>query len=270
MSRLSSAFEAPPESGSMLAQLEESVLESPFTAKMAIILSNDDASGSTNTLASVEPLPYIDYHLVYTLIALAGRHDKRELKPFDYLIDARKCYYRSHSYFQVAFVCLQDTRAYGLQLEREHMRLVNLGSDAAKELENNQIALRKNYRALYRCLTEVEIRSKNRERTTKWFSKMKYLFLHTQMSRLIYIGKKAYQRAMAIKGQPTPPILPAAPLQPHVAQTAVAPSDFGSLTNMLNEDMSVEDLLQAAAGMNKDAQQPTDSHYDPQNDSNSQ
>lgn len=31
---------------------------------------------------------------------------------------------------------------------------------------------------------------------------------------------------------------------------------------MLNEDMSVEDLLQAAAGMNKDAQQPTDSHYD--------
>ncbi|MCJ1262865.1 hypothetical protein MMC22_002735 [Lobaria immixta] len=250
MSRLSSAFEAPPESGSMLAQLEESVLESPFTAKMAIILSNDDASGSTNTLASVEPLPYIDYHLVYTLIALAGRYDKRELKPFDYLIDARKCYYRSHSYFQVAFVCLQDTRAYGLQLEREHMRLVNLGSGAAKELENNQIALRKNYRALYRCLTEVEIRSKNRERTTKWFSKMKYLFLHTQMSRLIYIG------------QPTPLILPAAPLQPQVAQTAVAPSDFGSLTNMLNEDMSVEDLLQAAAGMNKDAQQPTDSHYD--------
>lgn len=199
----------------MLAQLEESVLESPFTAKMAIILSNEDASWSANTPANVEPLPYIDYHLVYTLIALAGRYDKRALKPFDYLIDARKCYYRSHSYFQVAFVCFQDTRAYGLQLEREHMRLVKLGISAAKDLENNKIALEdnkialennkialgRNYRALYRCLAEVDIRRDKRERTTKWFSKMKYLFLHTQMSRLIYIGKKAYQRAMAIKGK---------------------------------------------------------------------
>lgn len=263
----------------MLARLEESVLDSPFTAKMAIMLAHEDASGLANEPSSTEPLPHIDYHLVYTLISLAGRLDKRELKPFDYLIDARKCYYRSHSYFRAAFVCLQDTRAYGLLLERENVKLAKLGSTAAKELETNEIALRKNYRDLCRCLGEVESRRKNRERTTTWFSKMKYVFVNTQMARLVYVGKKAFQRAMilqgrlsfligncwwtnAVQGRPTQPIPSVAPMQPRVTQTAVAPQNFESLTCMLDADMSEEDLLHAAARINNHAQQPPDLHPD--------
>lgn len=207
MSRLSSAFEAAPEPGSMLAQLEQSVVESPFIAKMAIMLAHEDASGIANVNASAEPLPDIDYHLVYTLIALAGRLDKRELKPFDYLIDARKSYYRSHAYFQAAFVCLQDAQAYGQLLEQKHLMLeksgsaaATPGSTAAKELENTETALRNNYRTMYLCLGEVESRRKRRERITTWFSTMKHFFIKTQMPRLIYVGKKAFQRAMELEG----------------------------------------------------------------------
>lgn len=185
----------------MLAHLEETALESPFTAKMAIVLSHADAPGVGAAFPDIEPLPHIDYHLVYTLIALAGQRDKRQLKPFDYLIDARKWYYSSHSYFRAAFVCHQDTRAYGQLLEEKIMALSRLGSAAGKELEINQIALQRNYRALARCLNEVESRLKRREQITTWFSNMKYCFLETQMPRLIYIGKKAYLRAMQIKGK---------------------------------------------------------------------
>lgn len=279
MSRLSSAFEAPPEPESMLARLEESVVDSPFMAKLAIMLAHEDASGLANVPPSTEPLPHIDYHLVYTLIALAGRLDKRELKTFDYLIDARNSYYKSHRNFRDAFNCLQDTRAYGLLLERENVKLAKLGSTAAKELESNEIALRKNYQDLCRWLNEVESRRKDREQITTWFSKMKYVFFSTQMARLIYVGKKAFQRAMtlqgklsfligncwwtdAVQGRPTQPIPLVAPVQPRVTQTAVAPQNFESLTCMLDADMSEEDLLHAAARINNHAQQPPDLHPD--------
>lgn len=190
MSRLSSAFEAPLERESMLAQLQGNVLESSFMAKMAIVLAHEDA----DALTSVEPLPHIDYHLVHALINVACQVDKRAVKPFDYLIDARKYYYNSHSSFHTAFVRFQDTRAYGQLLEREKTKLAKSGSTAAKELESNEIALRKNYRALYLCLQEVYACQKSRAQATARFSEMKYFFLSTQMPRLIYIGKKVYQR----------------------------------------------------------------------------
>ena len=179
----------------MLAQLEGNVLESSFMAKMAIVLAHEDA----DTLASVEPLPHIDYHLVHALISLAAQIDKRAVKPFDYLIDGRKYYYNSHSSFHTAFVRFQDTRAYGLLLEREKTKLAKLGSTAAKERESNEIALRKNYHALYLCLQEVHACQESRAQATTRFSEMKYFFLNTQMPRLIYIGKKVHQRAMEEK-----------------------------------------------------------------------
>lgn len=177
------------------------MLDSPFLATMAIMLAQENEPGSTNPPNSAEPLPHIDYHLVYTLISLAGWFDKRQLKPFDYLIDARTDYYRSHAYFRDAFVCLLDTRAYGIMLERENTRLANLGSTAAKELESNEMAQRKNNRDLCYCIREVLDRRKKREETTAMFSKMKYIFINTQMTQLIYIGKKAYQRAMELQGK---------------------------------------------------------------------
>ena len=192
MSRLSSAFEAPPEQGSMLAHLEGNALESSFVAKMAILLAHEDADG----LASVEPLPHLDYHLIHALTNIAARFDKRAVKLFDYLIDGRKYYYNSHSSFHTAFVCLQDTRAYGLLLEREKTKLAKLGSTAAKELESNEIAIRKNYHALHVCYLKVHACKKSRAEATTRFSQMKYYFLNTQMPRLTYIGKKVYQNAM--------------------------------------------------------------------------
>ncbi|MCJ1464135.1 methylglyoxal reductase (NADPH-dependent) gre2 [Pseudocyphellaria aurata] len=239
--------------GSMLAQLEQSHLESPFIAKMAIMLAHEDPCGIANVPACVEPLPHIDYHLVYSLIALAGRLDKRQLKPFDYLIDARKSYYRSHSYFQAAFVCLQDAQAYGQLLEKKYLELEKSGSAALKELESTEIALRRNYRTMYHCLGEVESRRKKRERTTTWFSKMKYIFIKTQMPRLIFIGKKTYQRAMELQGRPIRPKSPVAPLQNRESQTEATPPQFESLSGMLNTDMSEEDLLHAAARINNHA-----------------
>ncbi|MCJ1428344.1 hypothetical protein MMC29_006253 [Sticta canariensis] len=250
MSRLSSAFEAPLERGSMLAQLEGNVLESSFMAKMAIVLAHEDA----DALASVEPLPHIDYNLVHALIKVAGGTDKRAVKLFDYLIDGRKYYYNSHSSFHTAFVRFQDTRAYGLLLEREKTKLAKLGSSAAKELESNEIALRKNYHALHLCLEEVYACRENRAQATTQFSKMKYLFLNTQMPRLIYVGKKMYQNAMEAEGQPSHPVPPVPASQPCVTQTAVAPPHFESLTGMLNTDMNEEDLLNVATRINNHAQ----------------
>lgn len=197
MSRRSSAFEVSLEQGSLLALLEGNVHESSFMAKMAIMLAHEDA----DLTASVEPLPHIDYHLVHALISLAARSDKRAVKQFDYLIDGRKYYYKSHSSFHTAFACFQDTRAYAMLLEREKTKLAKLGSTAVKELESNETALMKNYHALVLCLQEVEKCRKSRAKATTRFSEMKYLFLNTEMPRLIYVGKKAYQRAMELKGK---------------------------------------------------------------------
>lgn len=185
----------------MLAQLEQSALESPFAAKMAVMLAQGDTDGLGTLPASAEPLPHIDYHLIYSLITLAGYLDKHQLKPFDYLIDARKDYYRSHSNFQAAFACLQDTRAYGLLLEQENKKLAKLGSAGAKKLESNKIALRKNNHALYRCLLEVDQRRQKRDEITTSFSQMKYVFVNDQMPQLVYVGKKAYRRFMELKGK---------------------------------------------------------------------
>lgn len=177
------------------------MLDSPFLASMAIMLAQENEPGSTYPPDSAEPLPHIDYHLVHTLLSLAGRHHKRQLKSFDYLIDARTDYYKSHSYFRDAFVSLLDTRAYGILLERENTRLAKLGSTAAKQLESNEMSQRKNNRDLCYCIREVLTRRKSRDETTAMFSRMKTIFINTQMTQLIYVGKKAYQKEMESKGK---------------------------------------------------------------------
>ncbi len=204
MSRLSSAFEAAPAPDSMLAALEESYVEISFLARAAIRLCHDPKPGDpdSNMNSDVEPPPCIDYHLIYAIINVCrSSFDKREVKCFDYLIDARKFYYKSHLFFQTAFHGLQDVQAYGVVLEQERARLEQSGSECAKELEKNKIATRKNNDDLFCAYMEVIKRRESIDRVAVWFRDAKRVFLREELPKLIFLGKHVYRKVMLVHGR---------------------------------------------------------------------
>ncbi|KAL2055812.1 hypothetical protein ABVK25_004056 [Lepraria finkii] len=79
--------------------------------------TSDDEGNATQ----IEPLPNLDYHLLYTLIQLARPYlFKRDLKRFEYLAGARKLYYQCHYKFPSAFRTLQDLSSQSDVLDTRH------------------------------------------------------------------------------------------------------------------------------------------------------
>ena len=204
MSRLSADFEALTGHGSLPTALEDPGFERFHIVPMSIMLGRDSSPSALEaSFASIEPLPHIDYHLIHTLLnfCCGGRANKREMKRYDYLIDARKSYFQSHRLFTRAFNGLQDAYAYGLQLEHKKMKLEKSGSGKVKDLEIVASQIQKNYMDLNYRLGEALERQRRRQQLTAWFSTMKNDFIKSEMPRLSYVGKQIYRRNMHQEGR---------------------------------------------------------------------
>lgn len=165
----------------------------------------------------IEPLPEIDYHLLFTLISLARPYlNKRDLKRYDYLADARRTYYLGHEKFQRAFTELQVAAAYSEQLEQRYDALGIIASvlvgepTAAKEKRKRELAdietkRMENNEELRQCLNKLEERRKARDDATTWFSKLKYDFLQGEIPALVEITRQVYAWEQK-KGGMLPPI----------------------------------------------------------------
>lgn len=202
MSSFSSVFEAPP--GQLFAPYEDPSVEFAHIVQTSILLGQDGSPAAPEVnYHIIEPLPHVDYHLIYVLLNLCygGKMNKREVKRYDYLIDARKHYYRSHYLFMLAFSNLQDAHAYGLQLDHEKTKLEESGSGTAEDLETIATAMQSNYMDLNYCLGELVERRRRRLHVTTWFSSMKYDFIRSEMSRLTFVGKQAYLRNKQLQGR---------------------------------------------------------------------
>ncbi|KAK3173072.1 hypothetical protein OEA41_006401 [Lepraria neglecta] len=168
----------------------------------SILLQTSDKEGNTT---QIEPLPNLDYHLLYTLIQLARPYlPKRDLKRFDYLADARKLYYQCHYKFQSAFRALQDLSSQSDMLDTRHASLThsqNLpltdGQNTAaptltEELHILTVRRRTNEQETRAALAEVKKRKEGMERACGWFSSLKWRFLNTEVGVLVEVGKQVY------------------------------------------------------------------------------
>lgn len=176
---------------------------------IAILLSQEGVASGGNS-ERVEPLPHIDYNLLYNLISLRrGAGDRREWKRYDYLVQARKAYYRIHGEFQMAFHAFQDAHAYDIILNREKAKLEVLGTATAKQLEHNETERQKNLHDLKYRYKKMTMARKRRDEITFEFSKMKMVFVKTEMPWLLQYAKNAYAHVMNIQGMSyaTPPPL---------------------------------------------------------------
>ncbi len=198
MARLSSIFESRPEPGSILALLEANGSDARHLANTAIGLAQRETLFGANPMnsAEVEPLPVIDYHLLSTLLNYCRPTlTLRDMKRFDYLADARGLYYRAHHDFEYFYRGMQDVYVCGLILDKEKQELEMSGASKAKELEWNELARMRNLEEKESVLENLEMRRKNREKCTAWFSNMKLEFINVDMPRLVYVGKHLYQNA---------------------------------------------------------------------------
>ena len=191
-------FESRPEPGSILALLEANGSDARHLANTAIGLAQQESLFAADPVygPEVEPPPMIDYHLLSILLSLCRPNlTIREMKRFDYLVDARGFYYRAHHDFEYHYRGLQDVYTCGLILDEEKKKLELSGTSKVEELDWNHTARMKNLEEKEKSLNGLEKRRKNRERCTAWFSSMKRDFLKTDMPRLVYVGKHVFQRA---------------------------------------------------------------------------
>lgn len=199
MPRLSSVFESRPEPGSILALLESSGSGARHLANTSIELAQRESPfwADCESGTDVEPLPLIDYHLLFILLNYCRPNlTSRELKRFDYLADARGFYYRAHFDFEYYYRGLQDVYTRGIILGMEKQKLELSGASNSRELEWNQAARIENLQEQEKALEDLETRRKNREQCTAWFSHMKVEFLKSEMPRLIYVGKHLFHNSL--------------------------------------------------------------------------
>lgn len=170
-------------------------------ARTNIRLFRDEIPHSTvmRLNLDLEPAPHLDYHLFNVLVSFPeraiGSHNRKTL---EYIIDARKDYFRSHEEYRIAFCRLQDAWAYGVILEQDRMQLVNSGTANAKQLENNAIALQKNDVDLAQVYAIAIQKREMRKRLTTAFSQSKESFLKNEASLLVFLGKHLYKRHLEI------------------------------------------------------------------------
>ena len=162
---------------------------SPTLFKSSIQLSlppSSSSSSSSPTTTSIEPLPHLNYHLLHLLIALARPHlTKRELKRYDYLADARRCYYEALYKFQRAYRELLDAYSHGEALDHEFDAVANRTRGEQGEEEGGgvrqlcevELARRKNNQHMRDLLEAVREKSRMRAAVTAWFSNLKWTFM---------------------------------------------------------------------------------------------
>lgn len=147
----------------------------------------------------LEPAPHLDYHLFNVLVSFPeraiGSHNRKTL---EYIIEARKDYFRIHEEYRIAFCNLQDAWAYGVILEQDKMQLVNSGTAKAKQLETHEIALQKNEVDLAQVYAIAIQKREMRKRLTTTFSQAKESFLKNELSLLVFLGKHLYKRHLEI------------------------------------------------------------------------
>ena len=177
----------------------------------------------------MEPLPQLNYLLIYRLIALARPHlNKHQRKRLDYVVDGRHSYYESHAKQQVAYRELSDANACAVILDMEIKNLKLKLEDALSAVEgegnndsNSKVAaLRTRLDDLetqrvrnnedVRVGTKLlELRTKMRQHVSAWFSDLKVIFLRDEVPWLVALGKKCYQHAMEQEGMldSSPPVI---------------------------------------------------------------
>jgi len=164
----------------------------------------------------LEPLPTLDYHLLYLLIKLARPYlNRRDLKRYDYLAEARKYYFIGQSKFQDAYVELLAASTHGKMLDAQFNELaqsLNTNQDHTTSPSNPQItniptrlatielARRLNNEDLRHHLLALDQRAKARDYATAWLSSLKWKFLQTEMPGLVAMGKQIHAYRMGKSG----------------------------------------------------------------------
>lgn len=187
---------------------------SHFLTTSIILADYDLCNGDPNWVPDAEPLPQLDYHLVYNLINLRhGKTDRRELKRYDYLTQSRRFYYNAYYNFQTAYWALQDAYSHRVLLDREKINLEKVSVSKQKKLCHNKNSIQKNDCDLLHCLWHVNDRKQRLERAAVSLGEMKRDFVQSEMPLLIESGKIAYRKAMIQQqGIKSPPPFTVAPL----------------------------------------------------------
>ncbi|KAL9067606.1 MAG: hypothetical protein Q9161_006795 [Pseudevernia consocians] len=157
---------------------------------------------------TIEPLPKLDYLLIYQLVAIARPHlNKHQLKSIEYMVDARGSFYVGHHKCQVAYRDLLDAYACAEILDRkvEELRrrlehaLTAEGNGTAtvrQHLCAIEIQRRSNNEDMRICLARLRAKTKNRQKIAALFSNLKFVFLKNEMPWLVALGKQRYDWAM--------------------------------------------------------------------------
>ncbi|MCJ1480775.1 hypothetical protein MMC06_000930 [Schaereria dolodes] len=124
-----------------------------------------------------------------------NKHDK---KRFDYIIDARKLYFDTHNQFQAAYRSLQDLYAHSVTLDKQKAEYESQGLMDLENMRYNERARALTLREMRSLLPEMMKLHRKRTDVAIYFSDMKLKFLQTDVPRLVYIGRKVYQRAMGL------------------------------------------------------------------------
>lgn len=176
----------------------------------AIILARDCPTadnGQSNRLY-IEPLPELDYDLIYSLLSLRRAQGyTRELACCDLLVKSRKLYYKIQRDFQGVFYALQDSYSHSMLLDQENERLKKAGPVKASQLLYNENERQRNSQTLRHYLEKFDYLHKKRETATRNFSQMKVNFVKYEMPQLIAIGKAAYSQATNCQGKRTALVL---------------------------------------------------------------
>ena len=162
----------------------------------------------------MEPLPQLNYFLIYRLIALARPHlNKHHLKRLDYVVDGRRSYYESHAKFHEAYRDLSDAYACAQILDKKAKELKAKLEDALAAVDGSskvaaartqldavQTQRMQNNEDMRVRLEVLEQRTKTRQHVAAWFSALKVVFLRDEVPWLVALGKQCYQHAMEQQG----------------------------------------------------------------------
>ena len=147
----------------------------------------------------LEPAPHLDYHLFNVLTCVLWRKIGSQSRALlGSIIDARRNYFSSHEQYRNAFCRLQDVRAYGVILEQHRAQLANSGTENAKQLEDNAIAIQRNDVELAQVYAITVEKRELRERLTTIFCQTKESFLKDELRLLVFLGKHLYKRHLEI------------------------------------------------------------------------
>lgn len=186
----------------MNSVLDHRSLSTDYVFKMSVALSTYPSN------PTIEPLPNLDYFLIYQLVTIARPHlNKHQLKSIEYMVDARKSFYEGHHKCQVAYRDLLDAYACAEILDKkvEELRrqlahtLTTEGNGTAtirQHLCAIEIQRRSNNEDMRICIERLRAKTKNRQNVAVLFSDLKVVFLKNEMPWLVALGKQRYDWAM--------------------------------------------------------------------------